>query len=426
MSPSASARRHPFTWVPTLYFAEGLPFYAVYAMAPILYKRLGLPNDTITFYTSLLLWAWTVKPLWSPLLEKAPSKKLLVVALQLVAGLLVAAVGLSLSLPSYFAITIALFALVAFCAASHDIAADGTYIGALSKTEQAAYAGYQGAFYNAARLFSQGGLIALAGVLGDHATAPHARVVHAWMGVFLLMGGALMVAGVYHVWALPQTTRTTPHAEPRFADVVSSFFGKPSIGLLIAFILLYRTGEGQVQTVGRLFLIDSRANGGLGLTNEQYGAIYGGFATLAFIGGSILGGLFAARLGLRRALFPLICAMNLPNLAFVYLSSAQPTNAVFVTLAMSVEMFGYGFGFIGVILLMMQEIAPGPYQTAHYAFCTGFMNLGLQLAAGVSGWIQIHLGSYQRFFIWVIASAIPALVLSRVIPFRNLDESQSV
>jgi PAT family beta-lactamase induction signal transducer AmpG len=408
-----------------LYFAEGLPYYAVYAMAPILYKRLGLPNDKITFYTSVLLFAWTVKPLWSPLLEKSPSKRMIVVALQIAAGALIAAVGLSLSLPSYFAISIVLLAVVAFCAASHDIVADGTYIDALTKTEQAAYAGSQGAFYNAARLFSQGGLIALAGFLGDHADAPHEQVVRSWMGVLTIMGAVLVLAGVYHIWALPQRpARPSDSETPRFRDVVTTFFSKPSIWLLIAFILLYRTGEGQVQTVGRLFLIDSRANGGLGLTNEQYGAIYGGFATMAFIGGSVLGGLFAARLGLRRALFPLICAMNLPNLAFVYLSSAQPTNPVFVTLAMSLEMFGYGFGFIGVILLMMQEIAPGPYQTAHYAFCTGFMNLGLQLAAGASGRIQMHLGSYQRFFVWVILSALPALVLSRFIPFRNTEEPQ--
>jgi PAT family beta-lactamase induction signal transducer AmpG len=426
---AVATRRHPFTWVPTLYFAEGLPLYAVYAISPILYKRLGLANDTIAFYTSLPLWAWTLKPLWSPLVEKSASKKTIAVATQIIGGALMAGAGLCLPLPAYFAVTMSLLAVIAVVSATHDIAADGVYIAALSKSEQAAYAGAQGAFYNAARLFSQGGLITLAGLLGDHTDAARSTVVHAWMGVFMVMGATLAAVGAYHIWALPQAQRVTADSteeKARFSDVIASFFKKPSIWLMIIFILLYRAGEGQVQTVGRLFLIDSRANGGLGLTNEQYGAIYGIFATIAFIGGSILGGLFASKLGLRRALLPLICAMNLPNLAFVYLSVAQPTNSIFVTIAMSLEMFGYGFGFIGVILLMMQEVAPGPYQTAHYAFCTGFMNLGLQIAAGASGWIQVHLGSYQRFFIWVLVSAIPALILSRLIPFRNTQEVPAI
>jgi MFS transporter, PAT family, beta-lactamase induction signal transducer AmpG len=203
-----------------------------------------------------------------------------------------------------------------------------------------------------------------------------------------------------------------------FADVVVTFFRKRNILLLLLFIFLYRAGEGQVIKIGPLFLQADRSTGGLGLTLQQFGTIYGTFGSAAFILGSILGGYFTSWLGLKRALLPLLCILNLPMLAYWYLSAALPTNPVPITIAMSVEMFGYGFGFVGVILLMMQEIAPGQYQTAHYAFANSLMNLGVILPGAVSGWIQTQLG-YRNFFIWVLISAVPALLLSRFVPIRG-------
>jgi PAT family beta-lactamase induction signal transducer AmpG len=193
-----------------------------------------------------------------------------------------------------------------------------------------------------------------------------------------------------------------------------SFLKKPRIYLLLTFILLYRAGEGQVVRIGPLFLVDHRSAGGLGLTTDQFGTIYGTFGTAAFIAGSILGGYFTSWLGLRRALVPLICAMNLPNLAYVYLSAALPASLWAVAASLSLEMFGYGFGFVGVILLMMQEIAPGKYQTAHYAFANSLMNLGLMIPGTISGKLQMAVG-YRMFFIWVLISSIPALIMARFI-----------
>jgi PAT family beta-lactamase induction signal transducer AmpG len=207
-----------------------------------------------------------------------------------------------------------------------------------------------------------------------------------------------------------------------FADVVVSFFKKPHIFLLLVFIFLYRAGEGQVIKVGPLFLRALRSGGGLGLTSRQVGAIYGVFGSAAFILGSVLGGYFIAWLGLKRALPWLILILNLPMLAYWYLSVALPANPVLVTAAMSAEMFGYGFGFVGVILLMMQEIAPGKYQTAHYAFANALMNIGVILPGAASGWIQSRLG-YTNFFIWVILAALPALVLARFIPIRGAGQA---
>jgi PAT family beta-lactamase induction signal transducer AmpG len=405
--------------VPTLYFAEGIPFFAISLIAGILYKRMGMANDVIALYTSWLLLPWSLKPLWSPLLEMFRTKKFFVVTLQAAAGVSLGLVALCLPMAGYFRYTLALFTVVAFCSSTHDIAADGLYIASLSAKEQAAYAGWQGGFYNVARFISQGGLIILAGYLETRMDVPHA-----WMAIFGAMGVMLLVLSLYHARVLPnpapaRPTGSTQSRKPAllatFWDVVATFFKKPNIYILLLFILLYRAGEGQVVRIGPLFLVDKRIAGGLGLTTDQFGTIYGTFGTVAFITGSVLGGYFTSWLGLRRALLPLICVMNFPNLAYVYLSTALPTNHLSIASALSVEMFGYGFGFVGVILLMMQEIAPGKYQTAHYAFANSLMNLGLMIPGTVSGKIQMALG-YQKFFVWVMISSVPAMILSRFIP----------
>jgi PAT family beta-lactamase induction signal transducer AmpG len=222
---------------------------------------------------------------------------------------------------------------------------------------------------------------------------------------------------LYHARVLPKggEERRARAVGRTFWEVVSTFFRKPNILFLLIFIFLYRAGEGQVVKIGPLFLRAARATGGLGLTTAQFGAIYGTFGTGAFILGSILGGYFTSWLGLRRALLPLVAVMNLPMLAYLYLSTALPTNTVLITAAMSVEMFGYGFGFVGIILLMMQEIAPGKYQTAHYAFANSLMNLGLIVPGAISGKIQMAIG-YRNFFVWVLISAVPALLLARFVP----------
>jgi PAT family beta-lactamase induction signal transducer AmpG len=427
-SPDPIRRRaaRPFAWVPTLYFAEGIPFFAVSLIAGILYKRLGLSNDVIALYTKLLLLPWSLKPLWSPLLEMFKTKKYFVVLMQALGGVSLGLIALCLPLPGYFLYTIGLFAVVAFCSSTHDIAADGLYIASLSSKEQAAYAGWQSGFYSVARLFSQGGLIILAGYLESRMDRPHA-----WMAIFASMGLILVALSVYHARALPSGGAPRHSGSLRemgatFGDVVVSFLKKPHIYWLLLFILLYRAGEGQVVTIGPLFLVDKRAAGGLGLSMDQFGTIYGTFGTLAFLAGTVLGGYFTSWLGLRRALLPLICAMNFPNLAYVYLSTALPTDHVRIASAMSVEMFGYGFGFVGVMLLMMQEIAPGKYQTAHYAIANSLMNLGLMIPGSVSGKIQMALG-YRKFFVWVLISSIPALILARFLPIgrRTATEQEA-
>ena len=426
MSPKASpSRTHPAAWVPTLYFAEGLPFYAVNLMALTFYQRMGVDNATNTMVISNLGWLWTLKPLWSPLLEMFKTKKYFVVLFQFIGGLALTALALSLPLAGYFRYSIALLLVIGFCSSSHDIAADGLYIASLTPKQQAAYTGWQGGFYNVARFFSLGGLIFLAGYLTDRYTAAHASqpIVRAWMTIFASLGALLIGLSLYHWRMLPsggeeRSSQGVRQMAATFWDVLDSFFRKPRILLLMVFIFLYRAGEGQVAKVGPLFLQAPRSLGGLGLSMQEFGSIYGGFGSGAFILGSVLGGYFTAKLGLRRALLPLLCVLNLPMLAYYYLSAALPVNPALITAALSVEMFGYGFGFVGVILLMMQEIAPGKYQTAHYAFANSLMNLGLILPGSVSGVIQMKLG-YRNFFLWVLLCAIPSLVMARFIPLRG-------
>jgi MFS transporter, PAT family, beta-lactamase induction signal transducer AmpG len=422
MSPDKPARRSPITWVPTLYFAEGLPLWVVLVVARQMYKSMGVANDQIARWTSLLVLAWAFKPLWSPFLETVGSKKSIIILFQLIGGASMGLLALTLQLPSSFALTIALLGVVAFASATHDIAADGLYIASLSSRQQAEYAGWQGGFYNTAKFVAVGGLVVLAGNL-EKSMAP----AQAWMIIFLILGASMGLLALYHSRALPGSTAVTEKVTVRGAfltlrEVFIDFFKKPGIWLAILFVLLFRAGEAQVTTIAQLFLRDARIVGGLGLTTEQVGWAYGTAGTLAFIVGSIVGGYFAAWLGLRRAIFFLVLGMNLPNVAFCYLSWSMPTDLTIITTAIFVENFGFGFGFVGLILYLMQVVSVGKYQTAHYAFGTGLMALGLFLFGSISGDIQIALG-YQKFFVWVLLSAIPVLVLSRIlrIPDRAPD-----
>jgi len=407
------AARHPLAWVPTLYLAQGLPFYAVALVAGLMFKSMDVPNEQIARWTGVIGLAWVFKALWSPFLELAASKKRVVVVLQVTGGIALAALAVALQLPAWFALAIGLLAVVALASSTHDIAADGLYIANLSERQQAAYAGWQGAFFNGAKFLSLGGLVILAGFLEQRIGPPAA-----WATVFGLLGALLAGLGLYHAWALPGAVQAAGGSVSGTAavlvDVVRAFFAKPGIWMGIVFILLFRLAEGQVQTIGPLFLRDARAVGGLGLSTQEVGAIYGTAGTAAFLVGSILGGWFTARMGLKRAMLVLILAMNMPNLVFWYLSAVQPGSLGLVTAALSAEMFGYGFGFVGMILFIMQVIAPGRYQTAHYALGSGFMQLGFVLSKVVSGDIQHALG-YRHFFLWVVLSALPVLILTRFV-----------
>ena len=420
MTTDKKTTKSPFAWVPSLYMAEGFPYFAVAIIAGFMYKSLGVPNDQIAYWTGAIGFAWVFKPLWSPFLEVVRSKKYLTIGFQVLGGLFLGLVALCLQLPNYFAISIALLGMVAIASATHDIAADGLYILSLNNKQQAAFAGWQGAFYNVARFASLSGLLYLAGNLEKSMPA-----AQAWGIVFGLLATIMILLAAYHSWALPNTQSTQPTQKlssivATSKEVITDFFKKPGIWMMILFIVLFRAGEGQIQTIGPLFLKELRSNGGLGLSNEELSIVYGFAGSGAFISGSILGGYFASWLGLKRALPWLIIAMNFPNIVFFLLSSTMPSDLSIIAVALSFEMFGYGFGFVGLILFMMQVVSVGNFRTAHYALATGVMQLGLVLPKMISGKIQMAVG-YHTFFIWVLVSALPVLLLSRFMDIKDKD-----
>lgn len=400
----------PLRWVPTLYLAQGMPFYTIALVIGLMLKSMGYANDQITYWTGLLGLAWAVKPLWSPLIELTPHKNRVAAACQALGGLCMAGVALLLPLPGFFYPVILVLAVASLVAATHDIAADGVYMASLTQSQQSMYVGWCGAFFNAGKFIALGGLVILAGYL-----EVRIGVTAAWQVIFVCLSVLLLALAAYHLWALPRPAAAQEAAARgpvRLGEVLTDFFSKPGIWTAIAFIILFRCGEALVQSVGPLFLREAREAGGLGLTTAEVGTVYGTGGTVAFILGSIAGGYFASWMSLRRALPWLVIAMNLPNLVFVFLSIVRPESLALIGLALGVEMFGYGFGFVGVILFIMQVVASGRYQTAHYALGTGFMQLGFVLFKVVSGDIQQALG-YRDFFLWVLVSALPVLVLSR-------------
>ncbi len=416
-------KRHPAFWVPTLYFAEGLPFVAIAAASALMYKNLGVSDAQIAFWTSLVLFPWTLKPLWGPLLEMFKTKKHFVVATQFISGATFGLLALSLPLENYFTYSLALFAIIAFSGATHDIAADGLYINALSSKEQAQYVGWQGAFYNLAKILSGGAFVYLAGQL-----ELTIGVVNAWMVVMAIFGLLLITISMYHIRVLPSGGESNQVSSLRegFAtlrDVVVTFFQKKNIVWGITFIILYRFAEGQAIKIAPLFFRAAREHGGLGLSTSEIGIVYGVFGAAAFVLGSILGGYFIASRGLKKSLFTLCCVFNIPFAVYALLAYTVPTNLLVIGAAVVFEYFGYGFGFVGLTLYMMQQIAPGKYKTAHYAFATGLMSLGMMLPSMVSGYVSDFLG-YKDFFIWVLVATIPSFVVTWLVPIDDSAESK--
>lgn len=411
---------HPGFWVPTVYFAEGLPFVAINVVSVLMYKAMKISDAQIAFFTTIVMLPWTLKPLWGPFLEMFKTKKYFVIATQFIGGVSFGILAMTLHLPGFFGYSLVLFAIIAFNGATHDIAADGVYINALTNKQQAEYVGWQGAFYNVAKVLSQGALVYLAGTLEKSM-----GIVTAWSIVMGIFGAILILLSLYHSKMLPvggisPKIETANEAFKSFLDVVKTFFEKKYIAWGIAFIILYRFAEGQAMKIVPLFLKADRSVGGLGLETSQIGYIYGIFPPAAFILGSILAGYFVAKRGLKKSLFVLCCFFNIPFAVYAFLAFTTPTSLLTIGTAVVFEYFGYGFGFVGLTLYMMQQIAPGRYKMAHYAFATGVMNLGIMLPSALSGVLSDFLG-YKTFFMWVMISTIPSFLVALLVPFRQID-----
>ncbi len=415
----------PLKWVPSVYFGMGLPFVMLSAVSVLMFSEMGISDKQAAFWTSLLVLPFSLKPLWSPFLEMFKTKKYFVVGTQMITGIGFALVALSLPLPEFFTYAVALLGLVAISSATHDIATDGVYMSELSPSTQAAYIGWQGAFFNIAKILGNGGLVLLAGVLKDRI-----GIVNTWMLVMGIAGVIMILLSLWHARVLPSggAAATQIHSARQgwdsFVNVVKTFFTKKNILIYTIFIILYRLAEGLAIKILPLFLKAPVENGGLGLDVSWVGLINGTFGTVAFILGSILGGYFISAKGLRKTIFVLCCTINLPFLVYLLLAIFQPSNIWLIGTAVLCEYFGYGFGTVGLLLFMMQQVAPGAHKMAHYAFASGIMNLGFMFAGMFSGYISDAVG-YKWFFVVVAVAMIPALIISRIVPFSHPDGKES-
>ena len=406
------SKSSPWLWVPTLYFAEGLPYFIVNVISVTMFKRLGMSNGDIALYTSLLYLPWTIKPFWSPFVDIIRTKRWWIVSMQVVMA--AATLLLCLSLPhpgpeqiqaglgvSPFVLTLILFYLTAFASATHDIAADGYYMIALDEHRQSLFVGIRSTFYRIASVFGQGVLVVIAGVL-ETRTGDMPR---AWS--LTLFSCAILLAAItlYHSLILPRTEfssekKSASSIARDLLDAFASFFRKDGVWLAIVFMLLYRLPEAFSVKMLTPFLLDSAQDGGLGLSTSQCGLVYGTVGTVALTAGGILGGLAAGRWGLRKSLWPMSLSLALPCAVYLYMALAQPSNMPTIYFCVALDQFGYGFGFTAYMLYMMW-FSQGRFKTSHYAICTAFMALSMMIPGIFAGWLQEALG-YTGFFVIVM------------------------
>ncbi len=416
MIESSNKDKNAWAWVPSLYFTEGLPYVIVITVSVIMYKKLGISNSDIGIYTSWLYLPWVLKPLWSPLVDIKSTKRNWFLGMQLLIAIAFLGVGLTIPTNNFFILSLSCFWIAAFASATHDIAADGYYLIGLSEKKQSFFLGVRSTFYRLAMITGQGLIVVLAGFLEEY----YGNNKQAWSYTISITAVFMVILTLINFFATPKIEHKNSSKKDNqmgFFDVFSTFFQKKQIGVAIAFILLYRLGESQLVKMASPFLLDKTEVGGLALSTTAVGTIYGTFGLIALTIGGILGGIVISMHGLKKWMFPMILALNLPNLLYALLAFWQPSSTLFATLVVIIEQFGYGFGFAAYLMFMIY-VAEGVSKTSHYAIATGFMALGMMLPGMVSGIIQEVIG-YTGFFIWVAAAAVPGIILTRYIQYPN-------
>lgn len=418
----------PWLWVPTLYFAEGIPYFLVNNISVMMFTRMGVPNGQMALFTSLLYLPWAIKPLWSPFVDILKTKRWWIITMQIL--MTAAFILLTLTIPhpdaatiaagetsiSLFTVMLVLFFITAFASATHDIAADGFYMLALTQHLQAAFVGARSVFYRLSSIFGQGVLLVIAGLLETRT----GNIPLAWQLTLLITSILFALLSLWHTFFLPkpQTDKSSLEGKQQsavailreFGRTFVTYFRKPGIWLAMIFMLVYRLPEAFLIKMINPFLVADMDKGGLGLATETVGIVYGTIGVAFLMLGGILGGIYASRVGLRKSLWWMAACMTLPCLSFVYLSMVQPVNLVWISIAIAIEQFGYGFGFTAYMLYMMY-FSEGEFKTAHYAICTAFMALSMMIPGAVAGYIQEAIG-YQNFFWMVIACCAATLIVT--------------
>ena len=415
-SVTRAERRSAWKWIPSLYFAEGIPYVIVMSLSVTMYKKLGISNTDIALYTSWLYLPWVIKPFWSPFVDIIRTKRFWIVTMQLLIGAMMAAVALTIPGPDFFRWSLVFFWLMAFSSATHDIAADGFYMLAIDDSNQAWFVGIRSTFYRLAMITGQGFLIMLAGQL----ELSLEDLPLSWAITMGTAAGIFLVLTVWHRFVLPRPDKdrsarkeATTDIFSGFLDTFRTFFAKKGVWVTILFILFYRFSEAQLVKLAQPFMLDPVDVGGLGLTTSQVGFVYGTIGVISLTLGGLLGGFLASRQGLKFWLWPMVIAINVPNAVYLFLALTQPTSDFIIHASVAVEQFGYGFGFTAFMLYMIYA-AEGEHKTAHFALLTGFMALGMMLPGMISGWIQEMLG-YQKFFVWILIATIPGFVVASLV-----------
>lgn len=433
---NSTKRISPWAWVPTLYFAQGIPYFIVNNISVLMFAKMGVPNGEMALFTSLLYLPWTIKPFWSPFIDIIKTKRWWIISMQILMS--IAFILLTLSIPkpdeatiaagttpiSMFTITLVLFIITAFASATHDIAADGFYMLALKQSDQAAFVGIRSTFYRLASIFGQGVLVAIAGAI----ELRNKDIPLSWTITMLVTAVMFSLVTFYHLFAMPKPTSDKSVLTPgtasakaifqEFGRTFATYFTKPGVWLAIAFMLLYRLPEAFLIKMCMPFLVASKEAGGLELSTAEVGIVYGTIGVIFLTVGGILGGLFVSRIGLKKSIWWMAACMTLPCLTFVYLAIGQPDNLFAISTAIAIEQFGYGFGFTAYMLYMMY-FSEGEFKTSHYAICTAFMALSMMIPGMFAGYLQEAVG-YVNFF-WIVILCCAATIVVTVFADRKID-----
>ena len=424
-------RGTPMLWVPSGYFTMALAYVMLTSVTAIMFKNLGMDNGQAAQYASYLILAYTIKPLFAPFVEMYRTKKFFVLCTQLTLALGFAGVALAMALPDYMVILVFLFGLLSLVGATQDIASDGVYVTALDSRTQSLFCGIQSLSWNIGPIVASGGMVYLSGWLHTHTFHQNAggfgpEWIEAWRIIFFIVAGITVLMALWHARVMPDGAKAenapASVAEAAFIlkDSFITFFQKRDVWLMVSFAFLFRLSIGLLEKIGPFFMVDPVAQGGLGLTNEMLGLIYGTYGLIAVLLGSLLGGIFVAKRGLARSLFLLCCAVNIPNVTFLLMSIYQPSNLWLICAGVATEKFFFGFGSVGFMIYLMQQLAPGKYTTTHYAFGTGLMGLCMMVTGVVSGHLQQMLG-YVSYFGFVMIATIPSFLVTWFAPFHHKE-----